>query len=384
MHFLQRENETLDRRLPGLRERLQPYDLTTLESPGNPGLPVFKETGGPRLVIPADLGGLGTSASDACRVQRALGAISPSLAVATTMHHFSVATLAELAADSDGLEGLALEAVAEDNLLMASGFAEGRGGGSLLKPIVELTADPEGGFRISGGKKPCSLSRSMDLITLSVMAPSPNGQRMAVVLLPSASPGVEVRPFWKSPVLAGAESDEVVLDNVHVDEQLISYSGDSDRLDQGQIAGFVWFEMLITASYVGAASGMAIPLFEQRRGAEADRTRLLMDLEGAMASLEGLAADVDQGRRDEALLAKSLLVRYHVQQCLERATMLAAELGGGMAFICGGDASYRLAATRALAFHPPNRSAMSGPLAEFAAGAPLQMEPAKGPPAQSR
>ncbi len=375
MNFLRREYDALDQHLPGLRERLASYTLSELEAIGNPALSLFKETGGPRLAIPQEYGGMVLSAADACRVQAALGAISPSLAVATTMHHFSVATLAELAADSNGLEGLALEAVAEDNLLVASGFAEGRADGSLLRPFVELTGDRQSGFRLSGAKKPCSLSKSMDLITLSVLAPTHDGAlQMAVILLPAASPGISVRPFWKSPILGGAESDEVVLDHVEVSEQLISYSGEPERLDRGQVAGFVWFEMLITSAYVGIASGLAARAIGEQRGAVSDRTRISVELTGAMAALEGLAADVDAGDRSESLLARALLIRYAAQQAIERATMLSAELLGGMAFIGGKDVAYLLAAGRALAFHPPSRTAMSAPLAEYLSGSPLVME----------
>ena len=66
----------------------------------------------------------------AIRVQRAIGSRSPSLAVATTMHHFSLATLVEMAAapNGAGTEWLVLEGVARQKLYVASGFAEGRMG----------------------------------------------------------------------------------------------------------------------------------------------------------------------------------------------------------------------------------------------------------------
>jgi alkylation response protein AidB-like acyl-CoA dehydrogenase len=223
----------------------------------------------------------------------------------------------------------------------------------------------------------------MDLITLSVLAPNDDGrQQMAVVLLPAASPGISVRPFWKSPILGGAESDEVVLDNVAVSEQVISYSGAADRLDQGQVAGFVWFEMLITAAYVGVASGLAARVFQEGRGVTSDRARVAMELCAALASLEGLAADVDAGDRSERLLAKSLLIRYSVQHAIERSTMLAAELLGGMAFIGGSEVAYLVSAARALAFHPPSRTAMSEPLCDYLGGGPLAMAAPVAPAGQ--
>jgi hypothetical protein len=51
--------------------------------------------------------------------------------------------------------------------------------------------------------------------------------------------------------------------------------------------------------------------------------------------------------------------------------MAAATLGGGMAFITSSDTAYLLAASRALAFHPPSRAVASAALARHLAGAAL-------------
>jgi hypothetical protein len=63
------------------------------------------------------------------------------------------------------------------------------GGAGLLVPAV-----PGG---LGGAKRPCSLSRSMDLLTASVLVPDESGQEQLVVaLVPAGSPGLEVNPFW--------------------------------------------------------------------------------------------------------------------------------------------------------------------------------------------
>jgi hypothetical protein len=57
---------------------------------------------------------------------------APSLAVATTMHHFTIATLLEINPENRGLEGEhLLESVARGNLYVASGFAESQPGTSI-------------------------------------------------------------------------------------------------------------------------------------------------------------------------------------------------------------------------------------------------------------
>jgi hypothetical protein len=71
------------------------------------------------------------------------------------------------------------------------------------------------------------------------------------------------------------------------------------------------------------------------------------------------------------LLARSLFVRFAVQQAIERVTMQAAELLGGMTFVSSPEVAYLVAAARALAFHPPSRLSAAGPLDAYLAGAPF-------------
>ena len=86
-----------------------------------------------------------------------------------------------------------------------------------------LASTVVGGISVRGSKKPCSLSRSMDLLTASVAFESEGG--FGVALIPATSPGIERRPFWNSPVLTGAESDEVILNDVVVPERLVDLKG---------------------------------------------------------------------------------------------------------------------------------------------------------------
>src|SRR5688500_9021551 len=134
MGFLGNERSALQRSLPGLEDRLVHYGLMALEKSGNPGLALFKEVGGPGLLVPAEHGGIGASAVDAVRCTRAIGARSPSLAVAATMHNFSVASLVALADRAEGFEWMLVDAIARDRLLVSSAFAEGRSGQNILRP----------------------------------------------------------------------------------------------------------------------------------------------------------------------------------------------------------------------------------------------------------
>lgn len=372
MRLLRRERAFLERYLPGLDHELARTPLGELERPGSPGIRMFREAGGPALVVPTDYQGLGADALSAVRVQRALGSRSPSLAVATTMHHFSVSSLVSVAAGV-GNEWLLLEAIATQKLLVASGFAEGRRDGRILAPTMTATVDADG-IRVSGVKRPCSLARSMDLLTASVVVPDADGpDQLCVALIPAKDPGVTVAPFWSSFALAGAESDAVAIDDVAVPAELVVRTGtvDGARLDGIQTAGFVWFELLMTASYLGAATALVERALD--RAADGEKLRLVSAVEAAMAAVENLARQVPDGPVTEGLLAETLLVRYAVQDTIAAVVPRAVESLGGMNFMTSDDVGYLAAAVNGLGFHPPSRAAMAGPLAEYAAGSPLRI-----------
>ncbi|GAA3245980.1 acyl-CoA dehydrogenase family protein [Streptomyces labedae] len=369
MRYLQRERAIVEELLPGLDQLLAATPLSELEAPGAPGIGLFTQAGGPGLLVPAEHGGRGADLVTAIRVQRALGSRSPSLAVATTMHHFSVASLVEAAATSSGMEWMLLAAIAKDNLLLASGFAEGRTGQGILNPA--LTARTEGDkVFLSGSKKPCSLARSMNLLTASLPMPGLDGEQLAIALVPADAPGVSVKPFWGSPILAGAESEEVVLNDVEVPAELLVRTDvtDDGRLDQLQTVGFVWFEALMTASYLGAASALVERTLTNTRVDAAVRADTVTAVEAAALTLEGLAAEVTSEGASQHTLARCLMCRYAAQDTISHVLSVCVEALGGMAFIGSPDIAYLHSACRALAFHPPSRARMAAPLADYFAG----------------
>ncbi|WP_157561460.1 acyl-CoA dehydrogenase family protein, partial [Mycobacterium sp. E802] len=304
VRFLERERAALNRLLPGLDEALTAQGLAVLERADAPGAGLFRAAGGPGLLIPTEYQGKGATALEAVRVQRAIGSRSPSLAVATTMHHFSVASLVVLA-ELGGNEWLLLEAVATQNMLLASGFAEGRSDGRILTPTMKSVLVPEG-VRVSGSKKPCSLARSMDLLTASLLLPAPdgNGERLAIALIPASDPGVTVTPFWSSFALAGAESDQIDIDDVLVPQNLVVLTDITDTgvLDEIQTAGFVWFELLMMASYLGAASAVVEGAMTCPTASDTDQLALTSRVETAMAAIENIARQVPESARTQELL----------------------------------------------------------------------------------
>jgi alkylation response protein AidB-like acyl-CoA dehydrogenase len=193
-------------------------------------------------------------------------------------------------------------------------------------------------------------------------------------MFPADTPGIERRPFWKSPILAGAESDEVVLHDVLVPEDAFFPLGGPCRVSAVQDRGFLWFELLITAAYLGIASALVERALLSGRGGPAERISLATDVEAAMAALEGIARGMDAGERGNSEFGRMLLVRYAVQSAIDRAACLAVELLGGNAFIGSSEVSYLFAATRGLSLHPPARPVTAKRLDEYLAGSLLILD----------
>jgi len=374
MNFLKRDRATLEQFLPSLDAKLAAIPLAEIEKPGNSGLTMLRELEGTAILIPTEHGGKGATAVEAIQVHRAVAARSPSLAIAMTMHNFSVATLVEYLFYGNYTVEL-LNQISGGQLLVASGFAEGRTSSSILDPFVKATASDGGGYVVNGSKKPCSLSNSMHLLTASVAVPSAsgNGNRRAVAIIPADAEGLTRKPFWKSTVLGGAESEEVVLTNVQISDEQLFFPEVEETLDAVEAGGFLWFELLVSASYLGVASALVERVLAQKRGDAPERVQLAIEAEGAMSALEGVARSMQTGDRGESILVQSLLVRFLVQQAIERISARAVELLGGMSFIGSPDVAYLFAASRALAFHPPSRLSVAPAVDGYLMGQPMQV-----------
>ncbi|MGW5278027.1 acyl-CoA dehydrogenase family protein [Streptomyces collinus] len=377
MRSLDAARTVCERFHPGLLKELEQIPYTERERPGSPVIDLFRIHGGVGLLIPEAYGGHGAAPLEALRVQLALGAVSPSLVAAVSMHHFTAAMLYSLAVKSGRLTGAQTELlhrIVPEQQVMASGWAEGRTAQNILKPAV--TARPvEGGFLLSGSKKPCSLSRSMSLLTASIAIHGEEGgePELALALVPAGAPGLSVHDFWGNDLLAGAESEEVRLEDVFVPADMVVRAGADDptRLDDLQSAGFVWFEMLISAGYAGSAAALVEQVVERKRGSVEERAALAVDMEAALALLEGVARATGAEPGDEESVARVLVARYAVQNALPDIVGRALELLGGLEFINNPASAQVAAATRALAFHPPSRIAASEPLLAYFGGGPL-------------
>ncbi|WP_082501733.1 acyl-CoA dehydrogenase family protein [Williamsia sp. Leaf354] len=355
--LLAQARAALARRMPVLAEWFAETTLAEREAPGNRGLEVFREAGGCGLIVPVEISGQGASAVEALQVQRAIGAASPSLAVATVMHHLSIATIVQIALTGPEEDLALLQSVVEQNALIASAFAEGRVGGSTLIPTVSAVYDEDtGDYVVTGRKKPCSMAYSMAFLAASLDAKESEGGRgrKAVGLIPAQMPGVSIEPFWTSPILGGAESEEVILDGVRVPAALMMIGTMQDPDGIHEMTGFLWFGLLASAGYIGAASTLLERLLHSPRVDAATYTPIAAELESAMAALESVAAALDAGERGADISARLLFIRTALRTSLLRVASAATSALGGIAFITDPDIAYLASVLQAFSFHPPS------------------------------
>lgn len=372
MRSLSIAKETCEKYLPGLCQALSAVPLLDLEKRDNPGIDLFRAHNGPGLLVPVEYGGAGASPLDAVRAISAIASLAPSLAVGTAMHHFSVATLFVVVETQgpEAMETILLQEIATKRLLLSSAGAEGRTRQSIVAPT--MTAVPvEGGYVVNGSKKPCSLSRSMDLLTATVALPD---GALGLMFAPADLPGISVHPFWGSDILAGAESDEIRFTDVTVPQEFVVRPDLSDPsgVDTLQAVGFIWFECIISAVYLGITSALVARVFQGERGSVAERAAVGVRLDTATCLVEGLARMIGQRDSDNDALAKSVITRLAVQDAIGDAARQATELLGGMAFISSPEIAYLLAASQPLAFHPPSRTAIGQSLSDYFAGSPFR------------
>jgi alkylation response protein AidB-like acyl-CoA dehydrogenase len=373
-HFLNNERALLERFMPGLDAALRSVPLSVLEGRDNPSIKMLKDAKGPSLLIPKKYGGLGASAVEGSRTLRAIASRAPSLGIVCTMHNFSVSTLVEWAMFGEEYGEFLLSGLAEGSMYLASGFAEGRSGARPLDMFMRARRAPGGGWLLTGRKKPCTLTYSMDFLSCGLSVETKSGGRCrAVGLVPADSPGIERRPFWKSHVLAGAESDEVILTDVHVPDDFVFVVENSSSLDPVEVTGYIWFQLALGSTYLGIVGGLVERLLESGKGSPEERGWVLAQVDAQASALDGIAYSLDAREDRETLLARALSTRLALQGAIETIAMRAAELLGGLAFMGSSDVAYLLCAARAMAFHPPGRLQATRALDEYSRGGVLDL-----------
>ncbi|RFA29212.1 acyl-CoA dehydrogenase [Alkalilimnicola ehrlichii] len=369
---IQEARAATEQYLPGLIAELKHQGLMQLEHAEPAQLcQLFRRSNAAGLLIPQQYGGLGASPRDTINVLRAVGSLCPSLAVMMTMHHHTIATIVQLGGIIPAAEDL-LRSIANNQLLLASAFAEGKPGSPIFNSSLKASA-VDGGFVLRGTKKPCTMSHDMDVIVAGVACTDTGGvdhQGFAVIFAEGAN--ITREPFWKTPILRATDSNALIFNDVFVPDEmvLLAEGANAEEIEasaqEASISGLCWFQLMVGASYLGAASALVELLVCKRGVQDTHLAQLAIELEGAHQALLGTAGTLEQRQEaDAGLYSQALCSRFSVQAAIERASNLAVELLGGMSFIESEQVSYLLAASRAIGFHPISRTAAAPTLADF-------------------
>lgn len=368
--YLQEERNTAFALMPQMVAFLEGTSMLDLER-GEARLlaDTFRTLGQPGLTIAKALGGGGASAVDMAQLHTWVGAHCPSLAIMMTMHHHTVAGMMAGMQFFPDIQGL-LSLIARDNLLIASGFSEGRTQTHILASTMKVEKT-QSGYVVNGSKKPCTMTHHFDAITFGVNYTDPAGRcHVGIGVGFADDPSIERKTFWSVPHLQAADSHEVVFNNLLVPEPMMCFNtAVDDPLDDiqsgtGNNLFAIWFQLLASASYLGMASALASRALSGSKGSQDDRAMLLIDLQGATMALRGLAGSIDENRFSARDLARAQATRFSIQQAVNRISTHAFEILGGMTFMSSEEVAYLLVVTRLLAFHPTSRLASNAFLCE--------------------
>ncbi|MFF6887119.1 hypothetical protein ACFY9F_28495 [Streptomyces sp. NPDC012421] len=352
--------ERLDGVADGLHAALTAGTPEEYERDAGPVFALLKRTRATTMLVPAECGGKGMTAEAAVRFQVALGRSAPSAAIATTMHHYKIAALGQVAAGGDEGARTILRGIARDARLIASGGAESAPGRDLRNLGSQAVRDASG-YRVSGLKRPCSLSGSMDVLSLMVELRAPDGspEGFAQAFVEAAAEGVEREPFWRSPLFLAAESHAVRLSDVRVPpDQVFPLRGETGRLFASDC--YSWFQLLISASYLGVAHCLAEATPTGRRLGSRGWTGATAGLRALEAGLLEAARATDAGAPAGDRLNLAVAARDRVEDAIGGIGARLLRAAGGAAFARTSFHTLLAGGLNALAFHPPQRGARDG------------------------
>jgi len=331
------------------------------------GLAIVRQSGLLELVIPESFGGGGGSALCAATALRRLAAADGALALALNMHLFSVAMMVEHWRLHRDFSWLLLEAVASQQRLVASAFAEPGLNGDVGRSRCTAKRRPDG-FAVTGIKTPCSLVQRCDLVCLQFETSSEDGGReLHIALIPSGIDGTSVTPSWDSIAMRATESHSLVLRDCLVPKRLVFYSGPAGAADTPLFKrSLTWFCLGVAAVYSGIASaalaevrrdaGDALAVGSGRYASEATEVAIggeLAQLLGLDAMIRDLARLLDGEDAADAAMVTALAVKDAAAQACRGIVGKCMALIGAKSLSGQHVMSRLFRDAQAAIFHPP-------------------------------
>ncbi|MGP9537893.1 acyl-CoA dehydrogenase family protein [Brachybacterium sp. AOP43-C2-M15] len=269
----------------------------------------LRERGYLRLLVPAELGGLGATLLEASRVQRRLAQAAPATALSMNMH--LVVTGAALHAHRAGSTQVrtVLEDAAADRLF-AFGISEAGNDAMLFDSSTRADEQEDGSFRLTGTKIFTSLAPVWDrLVAHGRIAEARETDPRLVFGVLERTEAVATLDDWDTHGMRPSQSRTTRLDGAVIDaDRVLTVTPVGPNPDPFVMGVFGVFELLIAAVYTGVAERavqVGVRIAGTRRSVtkgivHADdpdvRRRLAaaaIELDGSVLQIEKVLADLD-------------------------------------------------------------------------------------------
>ncbi len=327
-------------------EEMEPAEIKAL----------IQKAGLANLLIPKQLGGQELSLVQGLEIIQAVATRSPSAALMLCMHYHVVVTLAQFVEMvPSGFE--ILSDVGQNNALVASAFAEGVPGRDIFCSSVKAL-QTQANVRISGSKKPCTLSSVADYYAVSI-TDHEDDSIGGIAFVRQGQAGLSSNEFWPSPMLKASDTNEVVFNDVAVATTDVILAPIADL---GDLLGYglATFNLMTSCAYTGVAQALSNKLSK----AVLANSTLYVDLQGQLLQTHyatmGLASTLEsalaQGADPEQLVNAVLILRYKTQASIKEMVAAANENMGGMNYLFDPEVLMLSHISNLLSFHPVTRS----------------------------
>jgi alkylation response protein AidB-like acyl-CoA dehydrogenase len=329
----------------------------------------LRESGFLQIAVPTSYGGSGLSLATVAEVQRRLAYHAPATALATNMHIYWTGTAADLLRAGDTSLAWILDASAAGKV-----FASGHGerGNDLPVFLSTSTAERiEGGYRISGHKLFGSLAPVWDYMGAHAMVPdAPDGPQIVHVFIPRNAPGVSIKETWDTLGMRATRSDDTLLDNVFVPDELVARVVPAGAPDALTGTAFVWVEVALGSIYLGIADralDLAVETARMRGSIALTRSmayhpEVQHSIAEAVIALEAASAHIEKVGREwsdgvdhgPAWGAKAAAAKHTAVETAKRVVDLAMTVSGGAGMFKTNELERLYRDVRAGGFHPAN------------------------------
>ncbi|HUD93490.1 acyl-CoA dehydrogenase family protein [Sphingobium sp.] len=219
-------------------------------------VPLYKESGLARLIVPKKYGGFGAYLWTVALVEKELASYGdPAITLSFNMHHVMIGIFRDLL--EEGARARLFKEVVENDALLSGPFSEERAGFSTIADTVAVP-DGNGGWLVSGKKNWATFIEGADIVTFNATITDADGKipedykehaaRESVFMVPMTAPGISIKRTWDTFSMRASGTQTCVFDKVPVPAE--GYGG---PFRTGLIGEMEWVTFPFAGVYLGVA-----------------------------------------------------------------------------------------------------------------------------------